>query len=290
MTSDHRLNIMGRKPTLVRLGSAWPLGRWAFLLLRLGSFHPTDWPSHAVHPYPPIANLCGAVGAFIAYYMFLIVGQGAFPILFFTGVIMVLFVAHNRVSDPWMRLIGLLLFVDRLPKRGRASSSSRESTTDSRRRTGGILGIGPHLPFLQSHFSGVGNAAGPLIGMLVGSLLAADDLVLRARRAVGDAMHMSKIRRGGRASGVQSAFAAETAFAKWICDAGRGDARPPSTGGSEGPKAVQEYDEAGGGRGGPQGVGPSDGCGSRAGRRRSGKRSICRIRTMSRLPGGAEAA
>src|SRR5580704_9910135 len=79
------------------------VGSWSFLLLSLGSFHPTDWPSHAVHPYPPVANLCGPAGAFCAYYLFLVVGQGAFPMLFFSGVCIVLYIAHNRVSDPWMR-------------------------------------------------------------------------------------------------------------------------------------------------------------------------------------------
>ena len=39
-------------------------GTWAFLLLSLGSFHPTDWPSHQVFPYHPVQNLCGSAGSF----------------------------------------------------------------------------------------------------------------------------------------------------------------------------------------------------------------------------------
>ena len=85
------------------------IGSWLFVLFAVGSFHPTDWPSHAVGVYAPVANLCGPAGAFIAYYLFVVFGQGTFPILFFSGVCVVLYVAHNRVSDPWMRVVGLLL-------------------------------------------------------------------------------------------------------------------------------------------------------------------------------------
>ena len=72
---------------------------WLFVLLSLGSFHPTDWPSHAVYPYQPVQNLCGNAGAFIAYWTFLILGQGIFPILFFSGICISLYLFGNRVSD-----------------------------------------------------------------------------------------------------------------------------------------------------------------------------------------------
>src|SRR6185437_12704164 len=84
-------------------------GLWVFLLLSLGSFHPTDWPSHAIEPSPPTQNLCGNVGAVFAYYSFLVVGQGVFPILFFTGVCLAMAVFRAKVNDLWMRAIGLVL-------------------------------------------------------------------------------------------------------------------------------------------------------------------------------------
>jgi len=84
-------------------------GGWAFVLVSLGSFHYNDWPSHTVYPYPPIQNLCGSVGAFISYYTFLAVGQGAFPAMFFTGVCVVLMMCGSKVGDLWMRAVGLLL-------------------------------------------------------------------------------------------------------------------------------------------------------------------------------------
>src|SRR3954469_3803740 len=82
---------------------------WVFLLFSLGSFRPTDWPSHDVYPYGPIQNLCGAAGASVAYWCFYAIGQGVFPILFFTGVCLSLAIFNNRVSDLWLRVLGLTL-------------------------------------------------------------------------------------------------------------------------------------------------------------------------------------
>src|SRR5437868_3952708 len=82
---------------------------WVFLAVCLASFHSTDWPSHAVDPYPPVQNLCGSGGAWVAYWLFLALGQGVFPVLFFSGVVLVLVMCHSRIGDMWMRGVGLLL-------------------------------------------------------------------------------------------------------------------------------------------------------------------------------------
>ena len=119
------------------------IGSWFFLLFAVGSFQATDWPSHAVQPYPPVANLCGSVGAFVAYYLFLIFGQGAFPILFFTGVCVVLYVAQNRVSDPWMRAIGLLLLSISFAAMVHHFEPGSENGLPEGQ--GGILGLGRQL-------------------------------------------------------------------------------------------------------------------------------------------------
>src|SRR5688572_33005068 len=85
------------------------LAVWTFLLLALGSFHTSDWPSHQVYPYPEIQNLCGKVGAYVAYHVFLVLGQGVFPVLFFSGVCLALLLFKNHVGDWWLRTIGLLV-------------------------------------------------------------------------------------------------------------------------------------------------------------------------------------
>jgi S-DNA-T family DNA segregation ATPase FtsK/SpoIIIE len=156
--------------------AAVAIGGWLFLLLSVASFHATDWPSHAVYPYPATANLCGPAGAVVAYGLFLLVGQGAFPVLLFSGITVVLFVAQNRVSDPWMRTIGLaLLAVAFAAAVHQVHPGSENGLPEGQ---GGILGIGAST-FLQAHFSTAGTRVVLGTALLVGLLLAADDLVVK---------------------------------------------------------------------------------------------------------------
>jgi S-DNA-T family DNA segregation ATPase FtsK/SpoIIIE len=158
---------------------------WIFLLLALGSFHATDWPSHAIDPHPPIRNLCGMVGAFVAYYLYLFIGQGVFPILFFTGVCVVLQVFRNTVGDLWMRCIGLLLLSVAFAS---AVNHFKPGSYDGfPEGQGGIIGISA-AHFLQRYFSTAGTRLILATTMLVGLLLAADDLVLRTPAMVGTAI------------------------------------------------------------------------------------------------------
>src|SRR2546421_755246 len=164
-----RSNVL--RPLLLFLA----LAVWAFLLLSLGSFHATDWPSHTVYPWPATQNLCGPAGAFVAYYCYLAIGQGVFPVLFFSGVLLALVMFKNRVSDVWLRVIGLLLlstaFAAAVHHLGPGSMSSVPEGH------GGLIGITASA-FLQSHFSVWGTRLILLTSMLIGLLLAADDLVL----------------------------------------------------------------------------------------------------------------
>src|SRR5436853_1824216 len=123
-------------------------GLWLFVLLSLGSFHSTDWPSHAVYPYPPMQNLCGNAGAFIAYWTFFILGQGIFPILFFSGICIGLWLFGNRVSDVWLRMIGIaLLSVAFASAVHLIRPGTREGLPEG---TGGLIGISAS-GFLRSH-------------------------------------------------------------------------------------------------------------------------------------------
>jgi len=157
-------------------------GVWLFFLLALGSFQPTDWPSHAVYPYGPVKNVCGAAGSFTAYHLYTILGQGVIPLLFFSGVCIALFAYGNRVSDLWLRLIGLSLLavafaaVVHLIRPG-SSSGLPEGN-------GGILGIGA-AEFLRARCNGLLTALILVCTFVVGLLLCADDLVVRAPRVIG---------------------------------------------------------------------------------------------------------
>lgn len=166
-------------------------GAWLFLLLSLGSFHATDWPSHAVYPYPPMQNICGYPGAFISYYMYLILGQGVFPVLFFSGVCIALFLFGSRITDVWLRSIGLALLavafaaVVHLVKPGSINGFPEGN--------GGILGIGA-ASFLRGHCSAVLTSLILVCAFLVGLLLCADDLVVRAPAVIGRTVQIVKER------------------------------------------------------------------------------------------------
>jgi S-DNA-T family DNA segregation ATPase FtsK/SpoIIIE len=161
------------------------IGSWLFLLFAVGSYHPTDWPSHAVGVYHPVENMCGPVGSLVAYYLFVIFGQGAFPILFFSGVCVVLYVAQNRVSDPWMRVVGLLLLSIAFAAAVHHLQPGSENGLPEGQ--GGILGIGA-ATFLQAHFSTAGTRLVLMTAMLIGLILVADDLVLKVPMVMGAAI------------------------------------------------------------------------------------------------------
>jgi S-DNA-T family DNA segregation ATPase FtsK/SpoIIIE len=150
---------------------------WLFVFFAIGSFHATDWPSHAVYPYPATQNVCGPVGAFVAYWSFLAIGQGVFPLIFFSGVCLALTFYHAKLSDPWLRILGLAILTaafaalvhDFIP--GSASGFPEGH--------GGVVGIAA-AAFLKTHFHTVGTRLILSAAILIGLLLAADDLVLRA--------------------------------------------------------------------------------------------------------------
>ena len=172
-----------RRDTLIR----WVVicvagGAWCFLMLAIASFDNTDWPSHSVAPYPPIHNLCGPAGALLAYGLFLIVGQGAFPILFFLGVLVVLFIAHNRITDPWLRACGILLLT--VAFAATVHHFEPGSANGFPEGQGGLLGISA-ASYLQAHFGVAGTRVTLLTAMLLGLLLAADDLVMKAPAYAG---------------------------------------------------------------------------------------------------------
>ena len=166
------------KQSLVALA----VGTWVFLMLALASFHTTDWPSHTVYPYPPTGNLCGNAGAFVAYYAFLALGQGVFPVLFFTGVCLALVIFRNRVADLWLRAAGLVVLS--IAFAAVVHNLKPGSFNGFPEGHGGLLGIVTST-YLQSHFNTVGTRLILLTAILIGLLLVADDLVLRTPGFVG---------------------------------------------------------------------------------------------------------
>ena len=77
-----------------RVGWVALAGLWVFGVVALASFDSADWPSHmvAVHNLPT-RNLCGPVGALIAYWSYYLIGVGSWIALAGLGGYLVLAVA-----------------------------------------------------------------------------------------------------------------------------------------------------------------------------------------------------
>jgi S-DNA-T family DNA segregation ATPase FtsK/SpoIIIE len=148
---------------------------WIFLFLSIGSFHPTDWPSSAVYPYQPTQNLCGSAGAVVAYWLFSIIGQGVYPLLFFTGVCLAALILKNEITDPILRATGLLILC--IAFASFVHHFSPGSSSGLPEGTGGFLGI-TTASVLQQQFGPTGTRLILLAAFIVGLLLAADDLLL----------------------------------------------------------------------------------------------------------------
>ena len=93
MINDGTLQSVAKR-VLFLAGSAWRLPAAG-----AGQLSHDRLAEPPVYPYPPMQNLCGAAGAFVAYYLFLAIGQGVFPVLFFTGVLP----GAVRVQEPRQR-------------------------------------------------------------------------------------------------------------------------------------------------------------------------------------------
>lgn len=167
-----------RRSVILRYsGLAIGAAAWIFVLLACGSFRATDWPSHDVYPHGPVENLCGPVGSLVAYYAFMTIGQGIYPILLFSGVCLVLVAVKGRVGDLWLRAVGLtVLSVAFAAAIHQLRPGSGAGFPEG---NGGLLGIAT-AKFLHAYFNTAGALLILLTAFLIGLLLAADDLVLRA--------------------------------------------------------------------------------------------------------------
>ncbi len=182
-------NIMERKDVSRRICVLVAIAFWVFCFVALASFHSDDWPSHQVYPHPPMQNLCGPVGALLAYYCFLFIGQGIFLILFFTGICLAIWISRAKVSDLWLRAIGLLLLS--VAFAATVNSIHPGGVSSFPEGHGGLLGIAA-TTFLQSVFAKVGAMIVLALSFCIGLILAADELVVRVPELVCNVVGAAK--------------------------------------------------------------------------------------------------
>jgi S-DNA-T family DNA segregation ATPase FtsK/SpoIIIE len=154
-------------------------GLWLFLTVAMASFNTADWPSHAVavHNDPP-SNLCGPVGALMAWWSYAVVGVGAWIILAGIAGYLVLIAGARTVSHPFVRAAGLLLMA-------LAVSGFHGLFAARFDAIGGILPGTPGglLAFaavneLTARFSDVGTLLLLTAALAVGAVVAVDRLVM----------------------------------------------------------------------------------------------------------------
>ena len=176
---------MERSSAFRRIGIFFAVAFWLFLLVSLASFHYDDPPAQHVYPAHTARNMCGPVGAFFAYYCYTLVGQGVFLLLFFAGVVMGMRLFKAKLSDMWLRMIGAALVS--VAFAATLNNLSPGSPKGFPQGNGGILGIATSQ-FLEAHFNKVGSLIVLALSFMVGLVLAADELVVRAPALMGKAV------------------------------------------------------------------------------------------------------
>lgn len=92
-----------------------PLGAFVlaiFLWPALLTFDAGDWPSPNQYPHhDPAVNACGLVGAWCAYHLRHLIGDGTYPLLLFASLASVLRLVRGELGSLWERLFGLALVV-----------------------------------------------------------------------------------------------------------------------------------------------------------------------------------
>ena len=159
---------------LVPLG--WAV--WLFIMLAVMSFHPSDPTMLASSPVyhtqsVPVQNWCGPVGSTIGYLLMNNLGPGTWVAMAMIAAILMVWSVGGNLTQAAFRLIGgaVLLVV----ASGLANLLGWGRNLPA--GPGGILGAAVGH-FLKLHVSTAGSALILLVALVIGLLLAADEIVL----------------------------------------------------------------------------------------------------------------
>jgi len=164
-------------PASVTVKVLWLVGAatWLYLAASLASFSGSDWPSHsvAVQTDPP-ANLGGSVGAVISFGIYESIGYGFWIPMLCAGYALGVMATGRRVPHPAVRGIGALLAMCAFgglhalwfPSLGAIS--------------GAEAGLVPGwmADQLGGRFGGLGASLVLLVAMLIGLLVAIDEIMM----------------------------------------------------------------------------------------------------------------
>jgi len=151
------------------------LGVCLFIFASLFSFNIYDWPNTDVAPARPEHNLCGPVGAYLAYQNNYYLGPAGAAFLTAMAIWLVLHSMQRPIEQVILRITGVILFGSALSagayliNHGNAQSLSHGN--------GGVLGIALGH-FLLNNTALTGAILVLTATAIVGLLLAADNIVL----------------------------------------------------------------------------------------------------------------
>ena len=175
----------------------------------IASFDIADPPSTSVWPNnnPPY-NLCGSVGAQLAYHGFYYLGVGVYPAMLLVNAMVIAGSKRGRLNDLWLRFIGLVLICVAASTFGTLllSSSSRYPLTGP----GGALGM-VTAAFLIANLQMLGSVLLLSLVAIVGLILAADNLLMalfRWLRWAGERSAPALARGGSAVAGAAGAAVA----------------------------------------------------------------------------------
>jgi S-DNA-T family DNA segregation ATPase FtsK/SpoIIIE len=149
-----------------------------FFGLSLLSYDPADAPSTLVWPQnEEVYNLCGAIGATIAYGAIAALGAGVYVLLLGLVCLNILLFARHRVSDVILRVLGWVSLL--------VGTSALADKLFPRGFPGAVIGSGGYLGayligLSQLHFSEAGTYLLLVASLVFGAFLTVDYILVRA--------------------------------------------------------------------------------------------------------------
>jgi len=171
-----------------------------FAWVSIVTFNVADWPSASSWPQnSPSHNWCGVVGAWFAYQLLYYLGTGTYPALLLITAGIAAWSYNLRLSDPWLRFVGVGLVCTAVSTAAAMSVPPAEDFVIS--GPGGVLGTATaHL--LQAKLQVPGTLIVLACALIVGLILAADEVVIRFSRwllGIGKRSGPALMRSGGHA-------------------------------------------------------------------------------------------
>ena len=141
-----------------------------FLVASVVSFDPADAPSRIV--YPPNANTsnwCGMAGAYVAFWLFDAIGDGAYPFLLFLLSGAFLWISHTKAEDKAFRAVGAAMLVLCVTVASAMINAPGRLPVGN----GGVLGLSAWL-FLEPRLGALGTVLLMIPVIAVGLVLLTD--------------------------------------------------------------------------------------------------------------------